>query len=296
MSKSVLFDYNNLCFRCFFTGDVNATSGLPEYAMWRYLVTTSLLEPLNKDNSVNEIVVAVDNAGSWRKDYYSRYKENRSVNRSKQIEVDWDTFFYEMDLLKSEISEYLPLKVIKAPKAEADDVIGVLSKYIDNDMIIINSNDRDYLQLCSDKIKLWNPSKRAFEECDDPKKFLVEQCLMGQTKDNIFNVKTPTDWGLTKQTEGKRKPGLGPKTVEKIMEIGYEKWLKDNNLEENFKRNRVLIDFDYIPQTIQKVIKHKYDKYVLPEPKNMYYFFEKHDMRGFMDEFDKLEYKLLRLY
>jgi len=296
MSKTVLFDYNNLCFRCFFTGDVNAASGLPEYAMWRYLVTTSLLEPLNKDNTVNEIIVAVDSKDSWRKIFYKRYKENRLTNRSKQVEIDWDTFFYEMDVLRTEISEYLPLKVLKVKKAEADDIIAVLSRYIDNDYIIINSNDRDYLQLCSDKVKLWNPNKRSFEKCDDPKRFLLEQCLMGQSKDNIFNVKTSSDWGLTKQTEGKRKPGLGPKTAEKIIKEGYEKWLSDNNLNENFKRNKILIDFNCIPKTIQKSIKDKYDEYILPDPKNMYYFFEKYGMRGFMDDFNKLEYKLLRLY
>lgn len=119
---------------------------------------------------------------------------------------------------------------------------------------------------------------------------------MGQSKDDIFNVKTPNDWGHTKESEGKRKPGFGPKSVEKVMKGDYKEWLKENKLEENFHRNKVLMDFRYIPKTLKSRVLKVYDEYIFPPPGNIYQFFKKHGMRKFLDDFTNVENKLMELY
>jgi hypothetical protein len=123
---------------------------------------------------------------------------------------------------------------------------------------------------------------------------------MGQAKDDIFNVKTPLDWGITEATQKdgkpKRKPGLGPKTLEKIMKDGYEKWLKDNDLESRFELNRNLIDFHRIPDVIRKTIISSYVSYQFPDPSNIYNFFRENNFREFLEKYEQVESKLLTLY
>jgi hypothetical protein len=126
--------------------------------------------------------------------------------------------------------------------------------------------------------------------------FLTTKFLTGQSKDDIFNVKTPNNWGKTPETQGKRKPGLGAKTAEKIILEGVDKWLEDNNLEGNFKRNKVLIDFRLIPNTIKDRVLDAYYDYNFPPPKNIYPFFKKYGMRGFIEDFDYVESRLVKLY
>jgi hypothetical protein len=128
---------------------------------------------------------------------------------------------------------------------------------------------------------------------------------MGQKKDDIPNIYTPDDWGLTEETEGKRKPGFGPATWEKVkhdlkgfLDKGYvNKTYGEVDLRKNMKRNRVLIDFDMIPKTIENRIVDCYNNsYNLPPIENIYLFFEKNNMRSFLDNIHKVENKLLPLY
>jgi hypothetical protein len=189
----------------------------------------------------------------------------------------------------------MPFKVLKVRAAEGDDIIGVIAMSYQGKMII-SSNDEDYLQCSSDRIKLWNPSKRKFVKCDSPREFLIMKCLMGQPKDDIFNVKTPKDWGQTAETMGKRKPGLGEVSARKIVDYGVTKWLTENDVLHRFKRNKNLIDFRKIPNTIQNRIRTQYENYNFPPPENMLPFFNKFQMRVFIENYHIVERCLMRLY
>jgi hypothetical protein len=162
-----------------------------------------------------------------------------------------------------------------------------------------------YLQLC-DVAKIYNPHKKEYVKCENVEEFIVKKCLMGQSKDDIFNVKTPNDWGQTDMSKGKRKQPLGIKTAEKIINEGYENWLEQNfkckdyenpiNLKENFHRNRVLIDWNYIPKTLQNRVIEKYIQYNFPPPRNIYQFFKKFQFRKYMENFTNVEKRLMELY
>jgi hypothetical protein len=128
-------------------------------------------------------------------------------------------------------------------------------------------------------------------ECKDPEMFVIKKCLTGQSKDDIFNIKTPLNW-----PQGKRKPGFGDVSAQKVIEQGYQKWLIENKLEERFKINRILIDFNKIPNTIKTRILNTYNRYKLADPSNMYAFFDKNKMLSFLEDFSTVESKLLQLY
>lgn len=300
----ILVDFNNLAFRSFFTKEIGAHTTNPDFALWRYIVYDAIYQLLWKIKNVDEVIVAVDDRSSWRKSYFPRYKESRKKNREK-TDIDWDSLYSMLNLMAKDLRHYMPFKVLKASSAEADDIIATICLESRSKCVIF-SNDEDYRQLCSDRVGIWSSKENDFVECGDPKEFLIKKCLMGQSKDDIFNVITPNDWGLTEGTEGKRKPGFGIKSVEKVLVEGYERWLESKgeyekfdtkvNPKKNFHRNKILIDFNYIPRVMKGRIMDSYENYTFPPPANMYQFFKKYGMTGYIDDFTRVENKLLTLY
>lgn len=303
MKNSVLIDFNNLCFRTLFSKDVDIKSGNPKFSLWRYFIFDAIYNSIWLDKNINEVVLAIDDKNSWRKSYFPRYKERRKKQRDDK--VDWNIVFEEMKKLSRDLRHHMPFKIIHVRSAEADDVIAVIVLHTYNKCIII-SNDEDYTQLCSDRTKVYNPSKKKYTSYTNPDQFVIDKCLMGQHKDDIFNVITPTEWGKTKLTEGKKKPGFGKKSLNEVKNIGYKKWLRDKkpykkydtfvDPEKNFNRNRILIDFKKIPQTIVNRVMDEYMNSTYPPPSNIYPFFKKYNMRGYIEKYHSVENKLLKMY
>ena len=297
-------DFNNLAFRSFFAKEVSAHTSNPDFALWRFIVFDCIYNLLCKINNTNEVVIAVDDKKSWRKSYFQRYKESRKKNRDK-TDIYWDVLYSTMDSLAKDLRHHFPFKVIKVSAAEADDIIAVLCQEL-RKKCVIYSNDEDYFQLQSDRISIYNPKEKKIVKCGDPNEFLIKKCLMGQKKDDIFNVITPTNWGKTEGTKDKRKPGFGEKAAKKVLTEGYESWLEKSseykkfdtivNPKENFHRNRILIDFDKIPDVVRRRIGLTYDRYSFPPPTNMYKFFKMCEMQGYLDDYTRVENKLLTLY
>jgi hypothetical protein len=250
----------------------------------------------------------LDDSNSWRKSFYNRYKESRK-KKKKDSKIDWNELYVMMNQLISELKHYMPFKVIKVKAAEADDVIGILVKNFKNECIII-ARDEDYFQCFAKNKKLivYDPisdKKYTKEDFPDVKNFLMKLVFCGQSKDDIPNILTPNDWGLTENTMGKKRPGFGEKAFEKnkdnlkeFIDNGYtNKYYGEVNLRSNLKRNRILMDFDKIPDTIVNRILKAYDKsHNLPPIDNVYLWFEKYSMRAFMDDAHNITNRLSRLY
>ncbi len=296
MKRTVLlFDFNNLATRTFFVKDVGAHTPLPEFPFWRFMTFDAIYKALFRVDNVSEIVLAVDDRLSWRKLYFKRYKESRKGKREKST-VNWELFFAHLSSFTQAMKDCIPFKVLQVKNAEADDIIGVLALH-GGDKYYIISNDEDFLQL-SDRsnVVVYNPNKAKEVSVEDSEDFIIRKSLIGQPKDDIFNIITPLDWGQTEESKGKRKPGFGPAKCEKVMKEGYEFWLKRNGLEERYKINRNLIDFQRIPKTIQGRIMKAYGEYEYPIPEKIYPFCKKMGFREYLDEFTKFENMLMRLY
>ena len=301
--KVVLFDFNNLVFRNFFINEVFPHTEKPDFMLWRHNIFNTIYQALWKEKNIVEVVIAVDDKNSWRKSYFPRYKESRKKQRDKS-DVNWELMFKNVDKLVSDLKHYMPFKIVKTRSAEADDVIAIIALNIEKIAVII-SNDEDYLQLSSDRIQLYNPQKKKYVECNDTKAFLLEKIMTGQKKDDIFNIITPDDWGKTKETEGKNKPGFGPAALKKVLAEGLNVWMEKKQINKiygeidvksNYKRNQILIDFNKIPRTIINRILDQYDNYNFPPPSNMFQFFSKYKMRYFLENFTQVEQKLMELY
>lgn len=299
--KSILIDCNNLVIRNLFGQDIltydpdNKKKVIDtDWELWRFRVFDSIYRSLwAVKGDVRELVLAVDGEDYWRKVFYPGYKDKRKSQREK-LEFNWDLFFGKYDELMTEIKENTPFKVIKLKFAESDDIIAAIVKHSKDSSHMeyhIISTDKDFLQLSRSNVNLYNPIKQANISHPNPELWLVEQCLRGQAKDGIFNVKTPLDYPIDK-----RKPPLGEKMAEKIIAGGYKQWLKDNGFEKRFEHNRILIDFDKIPEKIINRILEYYENYETPIPEKLYPWIEKNNWQGYMEEWFKVESKLLPIY
>ncbi len=137
------------------------------------------------------VIVVFDGQGSsTNKRYiYPEYKANRGLTRV----TTWDSFESQQEESDS-ITEQLvrlisylktlPVDMISIDKIEADDVIGYISQKLTGEVTIMSS-DRDYLQLVSDKVTVYSPTKKKFYDHDlvlteygvSPNNFLTQKIL-----------------------------------------------------------------------------------------------------------------------
>lgn len=163
------------------------------------------------------VVLVFDGVGAKtnRQNIDADYKGTRGMKRI----TNWDfydnhnqekaSFSSQMDRLIDYLHQ-LPVDLISVDKQEADDIIAILAKKQEaaGNLSTIVSSDKDYLQLLSDKIKVYAPIKKKMYDVQNfteevgilPKNFIYYKALLGDNSDNIPGVK-----------------GLGPKTLKKIF-------------------------------------------------------------------------------
>jgi len=245
-NKTILFfDTNHVAIRCLFAGhgqDWNTN----DFSFHKHLMLNTIIGAMKKFNA-DEVVLAIDDVRNWRKKVYKEYKGNRKKVRDSQ-DFDWKAFFKYYQEFLEELKR-LPFKILRIPFCEADDIVAVLAKHQTKSLNIIVASDKDYIQLLQYKQnKLFDPIKRKFITDSDPQKTLKIQVITGQAKkDNIPPIKIRT----------------GEKTAIKLIETGKLEELLSSNEEvnKNYKRNSLLIDFSKIPNVIQKEILKRYEEY-----------------------------------
>ena len=148
--KTVLIiDGHNIAYRCLYSTIFHNPDDGEDFYLWRHAVLNSIFSVVTKFNP-NKLVLAFDEKGSWRYDFYENYKAHRKGAREKnKIKIDWDRFFVVFEEFINDIKEtFKNIYVIKLPRTEGDDIIGVLSNDVfKTDKVIIVSNDGDMHQL-----------------------------------------------------------------------------------------------------------------------------------------------------
>ena len=299
MPKTVLLDGNNIMMRSLHTDgtliiDPNDKNNIIDYDWnnFKFSIFKSIYYSIIQARGASECVFAIDGSrdDTWRKKYWVKYKSNRDKLKDSN-NIKWDLVFENYLSFLDEIKSSFPVRVIRHKFSEGDDVIGTIVLNTPQEHYIV-SVDKDFQQLYEKgRVTIYSPLKQSTIEHPNPEFFIIEQCLIGQAKDNIFNIKTPLDY-----PDDKRKPGFGEKALEKVMIHGWKEWLKENKLEERFEFNRNLIDFRRIPKVVQKGIMELYKVKNYPEPSRMYEFMKKYGWNSFLDEWTKVEYTFMELY
>ena len=158
-------------------------------------------------NPTRVIVVFDGEGGSLkRRKMYSGYKNGRRskvrLNRTYSELTSMNIENKNMELEFSRIVEYLkilPVTIISMNQIEADDTIAFLARTAFNKSkeVFIMSTDKDFLQLASENVKIWSPTKKLLYDCNQIKKeyniycnnFIFYRIMEGDVSDNIPGIK-----------------------------------------------------------------------------------------------------------
>lgn len=229
-----------------------------------------------------KVIICVDNAksGYWRRDLAYYYKKNRAKGR-EESKWDWEGYFTGIRTVVEEFEKYMPYVVMNIDKYEADDHIGILVPYLSlkGHKIMIVSSDGDFKQLHKyPNVKQWSPMQKKLVKIKTGEADLecLTKVLKGDRKDNVASVKVRSDFWFTK-LDGERTPPFATKLLEQCLDAGPE-GMKELLTETEYNRyleNRVLIDFEYIPENIAKTIIDYYESYKIPPRGKIYTYFVK---------------------
>lgn len=185
----------------------------------------------------------------WRMNIFREYKATRKNTcnyKNKKFSVG-NIFKHIYNNLYPKLEEQYKFKIIKVENAEADDVIAVLTNRIreidKSRLVVIISNDNDYLQLVNEKTLIWSLQNKLLNTKVEisAEEILLKKILKGDESDNIPSI-------------------VGHMSDKDLMEIikdkvKLDKWLNVNTERKNmFLENQKLIDFKFIPEEIKNAV------------------------------------------
>lgn len=281
-SKVLLVDGMNLFIRCFsaiptLNDDGQHIGGLVGF-LKSLAATIRMVRP-------TRVVVVFDGKGGSlrRKKVYSNYKEQRAMKSRLNRVVGFEDIVDEQQSMKWQISrvyqylQQLPISTIMIDHIEADDVIAYLSSYF-GEKVCILSNDRDFLQLVSERVNIYIPTQKKMFNPQNlleqygiwTENFAIYKALLGDKSDNIQGIK-----GMGDKTIIKHFPELGEQRKLDLDEfiqtaVNYDGKSKSmNSLKENidsFKTNYQIMqlhDVD-IPSSTKSTIRGLVDGEIEP--------------------------------
>jgi len=249
----------------------------PNKEMVRHMVINSIRGfNLKFKKEYGQQVLCSDAGDPWRRDIYPNYKHARRKGRVDSA-TDWDNIFNIITEIKHEIAENFPYIVMYIEKAEADDIIASLTKHL-NEPIMIISGDKDFVQLQTKPgVKQYSPIQKKFVgEGLDPKQFLHEQIIRGDRSDGIPNILSPDDIFLT----GEKQRPINKKRLEEWSSM--DKIPLGSETSKHYERNKKLIDFTQIPDSIYATIINTYTNYKIPSKNKLLPYFMKHKLKELM--------------
>jgi len=207
MKKVILVDGNNLMFRSYYATVYSGNSmknkeGFPTNALYGFV---NMINKIITEEEPKYMMVAFDIGKTFRHDNYEEYKGGR-IETPDDLKIQFPK--------AKEILNAMGIKYLECVGYEADDIIGTLSKMVDNNdeyIATIVSSDKDLLQLISSdvEVKLLKQKDHIRMNRDvffenygiEPIKMIDLKALMGDSSDNIPGVK-----------------GIGEKTALKLLQ------------------------------------------------------------------------------
>ena len=232
-----------------------------------------------------ELIIACDDKNYWRKDIFPYYKAHRKEDRSKSTH-DWNKIFECLNKIRDELKQYFPYKVIQIERAEADDIIGVLTKkfgvYLNNkstEKVLILSGDKDFGQLQKYlNVDQYSPVLKKWIRIQDPHRFLREHIMKGDRGDGIPNFLSEDSCIISK----KRQKPLASKKIDMWIDLEPEKFCDDQMLK-NYRRNEALVDLEQVPDEVSEKILEQYENYKPAKRSGLLNYFIKNRLKNLMD-------------
>jgi hypothetical protein len=279
----ILIDYNQIMLASLFASIGNHTNAELDENTIRHMFLNSLRANRKKfSGDYGEIVICADGKNTWRKSAFPYYKANRKKTRDES-ELDWNELYRIINLIREELQEFFPYKVLHFDGLEADDIIGTICHEFGNPMntgepILILSGDKDYIQLQKyANISQYNPVMKKWIRDNDPDRFLLEHIIRGDKGDGVPNILSADNCIVI----GDRQKPVTTKKIEAIIQNPND---MDETTKIRFARNKMLIDLGEIPENYRKTIMEEYAKEKEVGRSKLFNFFMEKRLRNLLSD------------
>jgi DNA polymerase-1 len=179
--------------------NLSTRKGLPTNATFGF---TNMLLKLLSEKTPAYMVMAFDAKGpTFRHEIYSQYKANRPPMPEDLVE--------QIPYIK-QVVEGFNICSVELAGYEADDILGTIGRFAEEQgfKVVMVTGDKDFKQLISPAVSLWDPMRNRVLDYDsfkkdvglEPSQWIDIMALAGDTSDNIPGV-----------------PGVGEKTGLRLM-------------------------------------------------------------------------------
>lgn len=293
----IIFDYSQIGIASMtpFFDDIRRGEDVENIA--RHAILSKIKSVRVKFSNYDNVVIACDGKSYWRRDVFPHYKALRKIAR-EESDIPWPEIHRCMDIVKQELKEYSPYKVINHPKAEADDIMGILVNSVANvrfvrvgleeqeepTMLVTWDGDMKQL-LATSNVRMYSPMHDKFVKLDvKASDFLRRKIITGDTGDGIPNIFMPDDAIVTKQ---RQKPctekRLAPFLESKNLVDGTD----DPAIKARILMNEQLISFNKIPEWLTEEIITEYDKPAGGNKMKFYQYLCKKKCNRLIEDIDK---------
>ena len=226
-----------------------------EENLLRHMILNSIRMYRQKfQNEYGEVVIVADGQANWRRDVFPQYKYKRRKSRDES-KIDWNEAFRIINMVRDEIRDHFPYKVMHEPNCEADDVIARLAletqEFGKHEPVMIISADHDFIQLHKyDNIKQYSPMLKKFVKDKNPRLYSMTHIFKGDGGDGVPNVLSDDnvfvdDRRQTPVTKKKLDAWLEAEDLQKVM---------GDTIYRNYLRNKKMIDLTETPDAIKEQI------------------------------------------
>jgi hypothetical protein len=229
-------------------------------------VTLSTLKSYKKKYGAEygEMVICCDGRKYWRKEFFEFYKGSRKKNRDAS-DLNWKLIFDTLSEMRTDLVEHFPYRVLHVDRAEADDIIAVMTKWAqENDLvqeglveesqkILILSSDKDFKQLqLHPNVRQWSPMQKKYITASKTEitDFMVEHIVKGDAGDGVPNILSQDDVFMQ---DGLRQKPVSAKRLAEFIAKGFD-GCRDDTERRNWHRNSTLVDFKHIPEEVSNEI------------------------------------------
>ena len=250
----------------------------------RHMVLNSLRSYRSKfEGEFGELVLCYDNKTNWRREYFPNYKHSRRKGR-KESKLDWNNIFDTLHMIKNELIEFFPYKVLEVENAEADDIIASVVFHVaaepkNYEKVLILSGDKDFIQLQKHNfVSQYSPTQKKFINGVDPNTYIKTHILQGDRSDGVPNFLSPDN---TFVDELRQRP-ISKRKLETWIELEPEDFCNEEMMR-NLHRNRTLIDLDYIPKELVDKCILTFNNTEFGDRKNLLNYFIKYRLKSLME-------------
>lgn len=161
-------------------------------------------------------------------------------------------------------------------------MIGTLCRELGNtgEKIIIISGDKDFKQLQKYmNVVQYDPVRNKYLEENDPRGFLMEHIIRGDTGDGVCNIKSPANSFVL----GTRQKAIRSKDVEVWRQQNPEEFC-DTDMLIRFEQNKKVIDLDEIPEDISNQIMLEYAEQEGKDRSKLFTFFVEKKLKNLLKD------------